>query len=71
MADNAQLETQYVHDRSWLIIFSVALIFGIVWTILGESTSKIVFVTVAFMLFLNAGVKTEMSARALHGGDGH
>ena len=55
----------YVTNRSWFIAMSVALVFGIVWSILGESSMKIVFITVAFILFLRAGVKTEMSARAL------
>ncbi len=55
----------YVTNRSWFIAYSVALFFGIVWAILGESDMKLVFITAAFILFLRSGIKTEMSARAL------
>jgi hypothetical protein len=56
----------YIENRSWFIGYSVALVFGIIWAILGESDMKLVFITVAFILFLRSGVKTEMSARALN-----
>lgn len=55
----------YVTNRSWFIAFSVALVFGIVWAMVGESSTKVAFVTAAFILFLRSGVKMEMSARAL------
>lgn len=55
----------YTTNRSWFIVFSVALVFSIVWTLVGESSMKLVFTAAAFILFLRYGVKTEMSARAL------
>jgi hypothetical protein len=55
----------YVTNRSWFIAFGIALVFGIIWAMIGENSMKLVFVTVAFALFVRAGVKTEMSARAL------
>jgi hypothetical protein len=57
----------YVTNRSWFIAFGIALLFGIVWSMVGESSMKLVFVTVAFILFLRSGIRTEMSARALAG----
>lgn len=56
---------QFECDRAWFIGFSVALLFGLIWTAVGESDVRIIFVTVAFTLFLHAGVRMEMSARAL------
>lgn len=64
-------QDQYVTDRSWFIVFSITLIFGIVWTMVGDNISKIIFVTVAFALFLNAMIKMEMTFRKLHAGDTH
>jgi hypothetical protein len=55
----------YIVNRSWLIFFSFVLTFGIVWTLVGDSSSKLLFTAVAFVFFLRAGIKTEMSARAL------
>lgn len=55
----------YVTNRSWFIAFSVALLFGAVWGMIGESCVKLLFITVAFILFLRSGIRTEMSARAL------
>jgi len=65
------LKNHYTIERSWFIVFSVAFIFGLIWTILGESDWKIVFVTVAFIFFVNAGIKMEMSARLLADPHGH
>ncbi len=56
---------QFECDRAWFIGFSVALLFGLIWAAVGASDLRIVFVTVAFTLFLHAGVRMEMSARAL------
>lgn len=64
-------QDRFVTDRSWFIVMSIALIFGIVWTIVGDSLTKVVFVTVAFAFFLNAMINMEMSARKLHAEDGH
>lgn len=52
----------YVAHRSWFIAFSVAFAFGIVWTLVGESSMKLLFISVAFLFFLRAGILTEMSA---------
>jgi len=61
-------QDQYVTDRSWFIVFSIALVFGIVWTIVGESSTKLIYITVAFALFLNAMINMEMTSRKLHAG---
>lgn len=58
----------YVGHRTWFVIYSVALIFGIVWAIIGESDMKIAFITLAFALFLRSGVLLEASTRALYEG---
>ena len=47
------------------IVFGIVMLLSIVWTVLGESNLKIVFITLAFIGFLRAGVNLEMSARKL------
>ena len=69
--ETLQKQSEYTTNRSWFIAFSVAMVFGIVWTILGESSMKVVFATVAFICFLRAGINLEMSARKLSGPHGH
>jgi len=64
-------QAQYVTDRSWFIVFSIALIFGFVWTIVGESNLKIVYITIAFIFFLNAMIKMEMTSRKINAQDAH
>ena len=59
---NSDLEKSKVH----LALSSVALLFCIVWALVGEADIKIVAVAVAFMYFLNAAVRTEDISRALH-----
>lgn len=56
-------------DKNWFVIYSVMLVFGLVWTMVGESNMKIVFVTVAFGLFLYSGIKMELNA--LHAKKAH
>jgi len=58
-------EATYIKNRSWFIVFSVAFVFGIVWTIVGDSNMKIAFISIAFLFFLRYGVLTEASAREL------
>ena len=64
--------TQFQRDRNWFVIFSVALVFGIVWMILGENTLKLIYITITFMLFIHSGVTMELHAHhAEHDQDGH
>ncbi len=60
-------ENELTVNKSKLVIASVALLFCLVWALIGESDIKIVAVTIAFYCFLKAGIETEMSARELHG----
>ena len=59
--DKSKLNT-YIANRSWFIAFSVAFAFGIIWTLIGDNSMKLLFVSVAFLLFLRSGILTEMSA---------
>jgi len=64
--------TQFQRDRNWFVIFSAALVFGIVWTILGENAYKLVFTVIAFGLFIHSGVTMELHAHhAEHEHEGH
>jgi len=54
-----------VQNKTKFIIAGVALAFCIVWALIGESSFKIIAVSVTFMCFLYHGINTEMSARAL------
>lgn len=64
--------TQPQRNRSWFIIFSAALAFGIAWTFFGESVAKIIYTTVAFAFFLHSGVTMDIQAHhAEHEADGH
>lgn len=56
-------------DKNWFVIYSVMLLFGIVWAIIGETDAKLPFVTLAFGLFLYSGVKMELNA--LHAKKAH
>ncbi len=69
--EKLHLQAQYVTDRSWFMIFGIALIFGFVWTMVGDSAMRVVFITAAFILFLNSMINMEMTTRALNAGDGH
>ena len=64
--------TPLQRDRNWFVIFSVALIFGIVWTMLGEGVGKLVFTVIAFALFIHSGITMELRAHhAAHHNEGH
>ena len=64
--------TPFQRDRNWFIIFSVALVFGIVWTILGENVGKLIYTVIVFAFFIHSGVTMEINAHhAEHDQDGH
>lgn len=71
MTHNSQLEQRYINNRTWFAFCGAALAFGIFWMIFASGIVSIAYTTVAFMLFLQAGVNTEMSARALRDHDAH
>ncbi len=57
---------EFTNNQSKFIISAVALVFCIVWAIIGESDFKIIAVTIAFYAFLKYGVATEASYLASH-----
>ncbi len=59
-------ENELSTDNTAITLSSVALIFCIIWALVGESDIKIVAVSIAFMYFLKAGIDMEMASRALH-----
>ena len=59
-------QEQLTIDRNWFLGLSFAMIFAIVWAILGDSTVKMLFIAVTFVLFLRAGINFEMTSRALN-----
>lgn len=64
--------SQAQRDRNWFIIFSVALVFGIIWTMLGDNAAKLVYTVIAFALFIHSGITMELNAHhAEHEHDGH
>jgi len=64
--------TRFQRDRNWFVIFSVALVFGIVWSLLGDTPGKLLYTVIAFALFLHSGVTMELHAHhAEHDQDGH
>ena len=54
--------TPYQRDRNWFIIFSAALVFGLVWSVIGENTFKIIYTVIAFAFFIHPGVTMELHA---------
>ena len=64
--------TQLQRDRNWFIIFSVALVFGIVWMLVGDNAFKLAYTVIAFALFIHSGVTMELRAHhAEHDTDGN
>ena len=64
--------TQFQRDKNWFIIFSVALVFGLVWTVIGEGAMKLFYTVFAFALFIHSGITMELHAHhAEHDQDGH
>ncbi len=58
-------------NQNWFVVYSIAFLFGIVWTIIGESDVKLVYITLSFILFLRAGVILEKSSIEANSHDGH
>jgi hypothetical protein len=54
-------------NRSKFIVSAVALVFCLVWALIGEADVKIVAVSISFIAFLKYGIATEMSYLAGHG----
>ncbi len=50
------------NDKNLFIIASVVFIFGLVWAMIGEEWTKVVFATISFGFFIYAGVKLELNA---------
>lgn len=50
------------NDKNLFIVASVLFIFGLVWGIIGDEWTKIVFATASFGFFIYAGVKLELNA---------
>ncbi|MBD3799928.1 MAG: hypothetical protein IE886_00495 [Campylobacterales bacterium] len=64
--------TQFQRDRNWFIIFSVAFVFGIVWSIMGDTSGKLVYTVIAFALFIHSGITMELHTHhAEHDHDGN
>lgn len=64
--------TQLQRDRNWFVLFGVALLFGLFWTIFAHSGGSIVYTTVSFILFLHSGITMDLrSHHAEHDTDGH
>jgi len=49
-------------NRSKFIVSTVALVFCLVWALVGEADIKIIAVTLAFITFLKYGIATEVSS---------
>ena len=49
-------------NRSKFIVSTVALVFCLVWALVGEADIKIIAVTLAFIAFLKYGIATEVSS---------
>ncbi len=61
MTQNKELIQNKVH----FVLSSVALVFCLIWVLVGESDIKIIAIAISFIYFLKSGIDTEMSARAL------
>ena len=56
-------------DKNWFIIFSVMFVFGLIWAIVGDEWTKVLFVTISFALFIYSGITMELNA--LHSKKAH
>ena len=63
--DMAKLEEEFNSNKKMLNIFTAVFILGIAFAAMSQSGSSVVFITLAFIGFLNAGIQTEMSERKL------
>jgi len=57
----------YTNNKIKFSIAGVALVFCLIWALVGESNIKIIAVSIAFMCFLQHGIAVEMSAREMDG----
>jgi len=58
-----------INNKSRLAISAAALLFCLVWALVGEADIKIIAVSISFMFFIKYGIDTEMSS--LDSGDSH
>jgi len=65
--------TQCRRDRAWFLAFALLFAFGVAAALAtGMSGGKLVFVTIAFALFIHSGITMEIRAHhAEHDQDGH
>ena len=52
---------ELTNNKSKFIVSMVALVFCLVWALVGEADIKIIAVTLAFIALLKYGIATEMS----------
>ncbi len=64
-AHNDVTEDDLITDQNWFFGLSFAMVFALVWVIIGESDVKMLFAAITFVLFLRAGVNYETTSRAL------
>ena len=57
--------SDYVTKRTFFILASVAVFFGVLWMMIGEEVSKMLIGTITYIFFLGTGINMEMSARKL------
>ena len=60
---------EFTNNKSKLVISTVALLFCLVWVLVGEADIMIVAVSIAFYAFLKYAVATEISY--IEGNDSH
>jgi len=57
---------EHINNKTGFALSSVALLFCLVWALVGEADIKILAVSISFMYFLKYGIATEMSAKDLN-----
>ena len=57
-------------NKNWFTVYGIAFLFGIIWTMIGESDVKLIYITLSFIYFLRAGIILEKSSieASDHGG---
>ena len=57
-------------NKNWFIGYGVAFLFGIIWAVVGDSDVKLLYIFIAFVLFLRSGILLEQSMieQESHGG---
>ena len=56
---------ELMKNKTHLAVSGVALMFCLVWALVGESDVKVIAIAISFIYFLKSGIDTEVSARAL------